>query len=157
CGISLEPLARVPFEPSDDGLVQLDSVTRFLPCLGGFVGSDILAGILATRIHERTELAVLMDPGTTGGTWGGKREAGVGCSTAAGPAFEGGRISQGMRAGTGAIAAVEVEDGCTRCRVLGGGAPRGICGSGLVDAVAAALDLGLILPNGRLVRGVRQL
>ena len=157
CGIGLEPLAHVPFEPSYDGLVEVDAATRFLPCLGGFVGSDILAGILATRMHERTELAVLMDLGTNGEIVVGNRERLLCCSTAAGPAFEGGRISMGMRAATGAIAEVAVEDGGWRCHVLGGGTPRGICGSGLVDAVAVALDLGRVLPNGRMAGGAREL
>jgi uncharacterized 2Fe-2S/4Fe-4S cluster protein (DUF4445 family) len=71
-------------------------------------------------------------------------------STAAGPAFEGARISAGMRAATGAVAEATVEDGTIRVRVLGNAAPRGICGSGLVDAVAAGLDLGRIQPSGRL-------
>jgi uncharacterized 2Fe-2S/4Fe-4S cluster protein (DUF4445 family) len=75
-------------------------------------------------------------------------------STAAGPAFEGGRISMGMRAQTGAIAEVSTNGRAFRCSVIGGGAARGICGSGLVDAVAAALDLGLIHPSGRLADGV---
>ena len=157
CGIGLEPLAHVPFEPSYDGLVEVDAATRFLPCLGGFVGSDILAGILATRMHERTELAVLMDLGTNGEIVVGNRERLLCCSTAAGPAFEGGRISMGMRAATGAIAEVAGEDGGWRCHVLGGGTPRGICGSGLVDAVAVALDLGRVLPNGRMAGGAREL
>jgi uncharacterized 2Fe-2S/4Fe-4S cluster protein (DUF4445 family) len=61
-----------------------------------------------------------------------------------------------MRAATGAIAHCAVRDGRLECRVIGGGAPRGICGSGLVDAAAAGLDLGAILPNGRLANGARE-
>jgi uncharacterized 2Fe-2S/4Fe-4S cluster protein (DUF4445 family) len=74
-------------------------------------------------------------------------------STAAGPAFEGARIRMGMRAATGAISEVTVSGGSLKCRVLGGGEPRGICGSGLVDAAAAGLDLGTIRPGGRLAAG----
>jgi len=70
-------------------------------------------------------------------------------STAAGPAFEGARISMGMRASTGAISQVTLESGQLQCHVLGKTEARGICGSGLVDAVAAGLDLGLISPSGR--------
>jgi uncharacterized 2Fe-2S/4Fe-4S cluster protein (DUF4445 family) len=70
-------------------------------------------------------------------------------STAAGPAFEGARISMGMRAATGAISEVELENGQLVCRVLGHVEPAGICGSGLVDAVACGLELGTIKPNGR--------
>ena len=70
-----------------------------------------------------------------------------------GPAFEGARISMGMRAATGAIWRVAAREGQISCEVLGSVPPRGICGSGLVDAVAAALDLGLIRSTGRLASG----
>ena len=133
--------------PSWAGRVPGNPPVRFLPCLGGFVGSDILAGILATRMHESERLTALIDLGTNGEIVVGNRERLLCASTAAGPAFEGGRISMGMRAATGAISEVSVRGrrACD-CRVLGHGAPRGICGSGLVDAVAAGLDLGLIRP-----------
>ena len=164
CGIDVTPLSRYPFEPERDGLEVLraselgwdlsgDSAVRFLPCLGGFVGSDILAGILATRLHESGPLVGLVDLGTNGEIVIGNRERLLCASTAAGPAFEGARISMGMRAATGAISAVSIEGGALRCHVLGNVAPRGICGSGLVDAVAAGLDLGSIQPSGRLGNG----
>jgi len=157
CGIPVEPLSHYPFEPVRDGLVELDGNARFLPCLGGFVGSDILAGILATGIHRRAELSVLIDLGTNGEIVVGNRDRLLCCSTAAGPAFEGGRIQTGMRAATGAISEVFIAEGALCGRVLGGGAARGICGSGLVDAVAGALELGLVLPTGRLAGGAREL
>lgn len=164
CGIDLTPLSRVPFEPERDGLetfparqlgweISGDPPVRFLPCLGGFVGSDILAGILATRLDQSEALLGLVDLGTNGEIVIGNRERLLCASTAAGPAFEGARISSGMRAATGAISSVGVAEGQLRCHVLGGVAPRGICGSGLVDAVAAGLDLGLIQPSGRLRDG----
>jgi len=78
-------------------------------------------------------------------------------STAAGPAFEGGRIGAGMRAGAGAIDSVHVRGGGLDCHVIGGGAPRGVCGSGLVDAAAAGLELGWIGANGRLTTAQRRL
>jgi uncharacterized 2Fe-2S/4Fe-4S cluster protein (DUF4445 family) len=166
CGIDVEPLSHVPFETTRDGLevfpsaalgweVAGDPRVRFLPCLGGFVGSDILAGILATKMHESTALAGLIDLGTNGEIVFGNREGMVCASAAAGPAFEAGRISMGMRASTGAITEVAVADGALRCRVLGNIEPRGICGSGLVDAVAAGLELGAIQPSGRLANGER--
>jgi uncharacterized 2Fe-2S/4Fe-4S cluster protein (DUF4445 family) len=157
CGVDVAPLAAYPFEPVADGLVELGDGRRFLPCLGGFVGSDILAGILATRMHLSERLNVLLDLGTNGEIVVGNRDRLLCCSTAAGPAFEGGRISMGMRAATGAISEVTAKDGGFACHVLGGGAPRGICGSGLVDAVAVALDLGLVHPNGRFANKVRQM
>lgn len=165
-GISVEPLAHTPFEPVHDGLqsfrpadlgwpLPAAAEVQFLPCLGGFVGSDILAGILATPLHETTTLSALMDLGTNGEIVVGTRERMLCASTAAGPAFEGARISTGMRAATGAIAEVRIVDGHLRCRVLGQVEPRGICGSGLVDAVACGLDLRRVQPNGRLTDGAR--
>jgi uncharacterized 2Fe-2S/4Fe-4S cluster protein (DUF4445 family) len=153
CGLDVTPLSHRPFEPEPRSLapIPLDSITRFLPSLGGFVGSDILAGILATRMLESEHLTALIDLGTNGEIAIGGRERIVCASTAAGPAFEGGRISMGMRAATGAISEVDVKDGRLDCHVLGKGKARGICGSGLVDAVAAGLDLDLVAPNGRLI------
>src|SRR5574340_29119 len=167
CGISVEPLSHTPFEPERDGMetraarelgwsLPGEPTARFLPCLGGFVGSDILAGVLATRMHEREALTALLDLGTNGEIIVGNLARLVCASTAAGHAFEGGRISCGMRAATGAISEVTADDGRLDCRVLGHAAPRGICGSGLVDAVAGALDLNLIAPSGRL-RGSKTL
>jgi len=164
CGLSVEPLSHYPFEPVSSGLQVFSANSlgwdlpgnpqvRFLPCLGGFVGSDILAGILATKLHEAESLTALIDLGTNGEIVIGNRERLLCASTAAGPAFEGARISMGMRAATGAISEVHLDQGKLRCHVLGQTAPRGICGSGLVDAVATGLDLGSIRPNGRLAAG----
>jgi uncharacterized 2Fe-2S/4Fe-4S cluster protein (DUF4445 family) len=167
CGLPVEPLAHAPFQPAHDGdafftpaelawNLPSAATVRFLPCLGGFVGSDVLAGILATGIGDSDQLAALVDLGTNGEIVAGNRERLLCASTAAGPAFEAGRIRMGMRASTGAIAHCAVRDGRLECGVIGGGAPRGICGSGLVDAAAAGLDLGAILPNGRLANGARE-
>ena len=164
CSLDLQPLALYPFEPVTPGAQRFEAAAlgwdlpgnpavHFLPCLGGFVGSDILAGILATNMHESLRPVALLDLGTNGEIVVGNRERLLCASTAAGPAFEGARISMGMRAATGAISAVKVQDGGLRCRVLGNVEPRGLCGSGLVDAVAACLDLGWIQPSGRLANG----
>jgi uncharacterized 2Fe-2S/4Fe-4S cluster protein (DUF4445 family) len=159
CGISVEPLSHYPFEPADDGPRvfraeelgwKLAGQVRFLPCLGGFVGSDILAGVLATELHESEALVALIDLGTNGEIVLGNRERMLCASTAAGPAFEGARISMGMRAATGAISEVTWREGQFHCRVLGNVAPRGICGSGLVDAVAVGLETGSIQNTGKL-------
>jgi uncharacterized 2Fe-2S/4Fe-4S cluster protein (DUF4445 family) len=164
CGISLEPLSYYPFEPVSPGLQVFPAAAlgwelagnptvHFLPCLGSFVGSDILGGLLATRLHEGDQLSALIDLGTNGEIVVGNRERMLCASTAAGPAFEGARISMGMRAATGAISEVHAQDGKLQCHVLGNVEPRGICGSGLVDAVAASLDLGWIRATGRLADG----
>jgi uncharacterized 2Fe-2S/4Fe-4S cluster protein (DUF4445 family) len=92
-----------------------------------------------------------MDLGTNGEIVFGSRAGAVCASAAAGPAFEGGRIRWGMRAATGAIAEVLLRDGRIECRVLGHTEPRGICGSGLVDAAAVALEMGLLDERGRLL------
>ncbi|MBW2387416.1 MAG: DUF4445 domain-containing protein [Deltaproteobacteria bacterium] len=162
----LEPhaLTRVPFESSNTGLQQFsaaelgwnigkDVAVRFLPCLGGFVGSDILAGMLATRIHEDRALSVLVDLGTNGEIVIGNSERLLCASTAAGPAFEAGGIRQGMRATRGAIDQVRIDSNEFHCHVVGGGEARGICGSGLVDAVACGLESGRIEASGRLCDG----
>ena len=134
--------------------LPVDVPLRFLPNLGGFVGSDILGVILATRILESDVLVASADLGTNGEIVAGSREGVIVSSTAAGPAFEGGRIEMGMRAGKGAISRVSLVDGRMEAQVIGGGTPRGICGSGLVDAVAAGLELGLIQPTGRITEGI---
>ncbi|MGD0413606.1 MAG: ASKHA domain-containing protein, partial [Verrucomicrobiota bacterium] len=164
-GLDVEPLSRYPFEPDQLGpqvfhaedlgwKLSSQARVRFLPCLGGFVGSDILAGILATNLSQRDELNGLVDLGTNGEIVIGDRRRLLCASTAAGPAFEGARISMGMRAATGAISEVKVEDHTVNCRVLGNVPPQGLCGSGLVDAVAAGLELGRIQTSGRFTGGV---
>ncbi len=164
CGFNVSPLAHAPFESpllvgknssgEELGWASLPALkTWFLPCLGGFVGSDVLAGILATRIHESDRPMALIDLGTNGEIVVGSKEKLLCASTAAGPAFEGAKIGMGMRAATGAISAVNLIDGHYECAVLGGGEPRGICGSGLVDAVACALDNGDVGPSGRFTHG----
>ncbi len=163
-GLDVTPLAAVPFEPRDTHTqtfpasalgwqIPGDPLVRFLPCLGGFVGSDILAGILATGLHDSPQLGALVDLGTNGEIVVGNRDRLLCTSTAAGPAFEGARLSQGMRADRGAIAGVTIVEGRPHCRVLGGDPARGICGSGIVDAVATGLDLGVVGPTGRLTSG----
>jgi len=161
CCIPLAPLSAYPFETPDNGLksfassdlgwtIEDDPVVEFLPCLQSFVGSDLLAGIEAVGIHGRDGISLLVDLGTNGEIAAGSSSRIVCASTAAGPAFEGGNISMGMRASPGAVSAVLVKEQRPSCHVIGGAAPRGICGSGLVDAVAAGLELGLIKPSGRL-------
>ncbi len=161
CGIDVTPLAGVPFESENPGLQTFHpeelgwkktghATIQFLPCLGGFVGSDVLAGAVACKIGEADRLDVLIDLGTNGEIVVGNREKMFCASTAAGPAFEGAKISMGMRAASGAISQVTLANGALQCRVIGDGPARGICGSGLVDAVAAGLQNGAIQPSGRL-------
>jgi uncharacterized 2Fe-2S/4Fe-4S cluster protein (DUF4445 family) len=161
CDVDVAPLAAHPFEPQELGRFQFtpaqlgwalpdSAVVEFLPCLGGFVGSDLLAGIMATGLPETSALTALLDLGTNGEVVVGHRDRMLCTSTAAGPAFEGARIRMGMRAATGAICAVEATAGTVSCRTIGSAAPRGLCGSGLVDAVAAGLRQQHIRPDGRM-------
>lgn len=160
-GVDCAALSAYPFEtPHLDRFAttagqlgwpgQADAGVHFLPCLGGFVGSDILAGVVATEMHKSEQIVGLVDLGTNGEIVIGHGQKMLTASTAAGPAFEGAKISSGMRAATGAISEVHLEDGRLHCHVLGQVEPRGICGSGLVDAVAAWLALKGIDYTGRL-------
>ena len=164
CGFDVEALTHAPFASAMLAGCRLDNdelgwpgPAEFLPCLGGFVGSDLLCGIVATRLDEQTRPRALFDIGTNGEVVVGSAEGIVCASTAAGPAFEGGRIGAGMRAGSGAIDSVHVRDSRLSCHVIGGGAARGVCGSGLVDAAACGVQLGLIRPNGRLTNQEKRL
>jgi len=120
--------------------------------VSGYVGADTVAAVLACGLHRAEGLALLLDLGTNGEIVLGGRERMVTCSAAAGPAFEGGRIACGMPGVEGAIFRVELNGG-VRYQVLGGGEPQGLCGTGLVDAVAALLAIGLIDLRGRLLSG----
>lgn len=115
-----------------------------LPIVAGFVGADAVAVALATRIYESPTLKVAVDIGTNGEVLLGSRERLMACSAPAGPAFEGAQIRHGMRAAGGAIDKVWLNDGRLRYHVLGEGPPQGICGSGLLDAVACLLDAGVL-------------
>ncbi len=165
-GLDVEPLSHVPFQsphpgaqyfhPADLGwALPADCRIRFERCLGGFVGSDILAGILAVGISRAEALLALVDLGTNGEIAIGNRHGIICASTAAGPAFEAGSIRMGMRAATGAISYVSLAGGGMKATVIGGVEPRGICGSGLVGAVAAGLRSGIILPSGRIANGTK--
>jgi uncharacterized 2Fe-2S/4Fe-4S cluster protein (DUF4445 family) len=166
CGLDVEPLAGAPFvtphleargfKPADLGWPLPGSCTiRFAACVGGFVGADTLAGIIATGLADEDGLAALIDLGTNGEIAIGNRHGVLCASTAAGPAFEAGCIRMGMRAAPGAIAHVAAVDGALRASVIGDGEARGICGSGVVDAVAAGLESCAILQSGRVANGTK--
>ncbi|UCE50162.1 MAG: DUF4445 domain-containing protein, partial [Phycisphaerales bacterium] len=119
--------------------------------IAGFVGSDAVAAALATDMGSAKEMTLIVDIGTNGELVLGTKDRIYAASCAAGPAFEGARISQGSRAVDGAIEAVVVNDDDIDLDVIGGVAPRSICGSGLIDAVAVLLELGVIDRRGRFV------
>ncbi|MFZ5639484.1 MAG: ASKHA domain-containing protein [Bacillota bacterium] len=121
-----------------------------LPNVAGYVGSDTVAVMLATKIQDKTGLCLAIDIGTNGELVMAGRGQILTCSTAAGPAFEGAQIRHGMRAADGAIEAVKITDD-VQLKVIGSAPPQGICGSGLIDAVAEMLEAGIITAGGRFI------
>jgi uncharacterized 2Fe-2S/4Fe-4S cluster protein (DUF4445 family) len=115
-----------------------------LPLVAGFVGADAVAVALATRIADTPEIRIAVDIGTNGEVLLGSREHLWACSAPAGPALEGAQIRHGMRAAMGAIDRVSIVDGDLHLHTIGEAAAQGVCGSGIVDAIAALLDAGII-------------
>ena len=129
------------------------ATVRVRPPLAGFVGSDLLAGVLATGMTEREEPALLLDFGTNSeiALWDGRALSAT--SAAGGPAFEGSGMRCGLPAVPGAVCRVELRDGAVECTTIDGAPVRGICGTGLVDLVAHLLRAGVLSERGRLSRG----
>lgn len=162
-GIDPEAIGVEPFIPAltraitvraaDLGL-HLHPETRLstLPHLGAYVGADIVAGILATGLARQTDpgYRLFIDVGTNGEIVLGSRDRLIATAAPAGPAFEGAQITCGMRASQGAIEGVKIDDD-VRLQIIGGvERPLGLCGSGLVDAVAELLRGGLLNASGLL-------
>ena len=163
-GIDVRSLAGFPFETKEGGKQTFSAdklgwklpeqtAILFMPILGSFVGSDILAGILATGMDKAEDLTALIDLGTNGEIVVGNRDLMLTASTAAGPAFEGTHISQGMRAVSGAISKVFLINNNLACHVIGNGKPKGICGSGLIDVVSVFRNTGRINEAGQIISG----
>jgi uncharacterized 2Fe-2S/4Fe-4S cluster protein (DUF4445 family) len=122
------------------------------PIISSYIGSDITSGILASGLADEAEKTILLiDIGTNGEIVLAKEGVFTAASTAAGPALEGMNIACGMRAGNGAIESFSVGDGRVDFNVIGGGEPRGICGSGLLDIAACLVRAGVIGESGRFV------
>ncbi|MEJ2206792.1 MAG: ASKHA domain-containing protein [Gemmatimonadota bacterium] len=129
-----------------------DAAVRVFPQVASHVGGDTVAAILATGMHRRDRPELLVDLGTNTEIVLAARGRLTTASAAAGPAFEGAEITHGMRATAGAIDRVSLgAEGQLLLRTVGGADPVGVCGTGLIDATAALLELGLIEPGGRLV------
>lgn len=158
CGLSPQSLGAAPFQA--DTLFGLETrlfqAKAYLPpCMNAFVGADITCAVLASGMCQSPEISLLCDLGTNGeiALWkGGELYV---TSTAAGPAFEGARISCGCPSLAGAIDGVEVKNGTLQIHTIGQASPVGVCGSGLIDAVAAGLALGLIDETGAMEHGLR--
>lgn len=162
-GVDPAHLAPAPFVPAFCRSMEVQAeqlglelnpaaAVTVLPNIAGYVGSDTVAVMLAACLDEGDKIRLAIDIGTNGEIVlvGGGRI--LTCSTAAGPAFEGAQIKHGMRAADGAIEKVWVEDDDVAISAIGGQKIKGICGSGLVDSVAALFKAGVIAPTGRLKR-----
>ncbi|MGD0115892.1 MAG: ASKHA domain-containing protein [Dehalococcoidia bacterium] len=159
-GVDPWPLGVAPYEPVFMQLPPFPAgeigFKRFarcdlqvLPGVGGHVGSDIVAGVLGLDLARQPGLSLFIDLGTNGEVVLASKRILAGASCAAGPAFEGVHISSGMPALPGAIERVDDEDGRLQLETIDSLRPAGLCGSGLIDAVALLLRRGLILPSGR--------
>ena len=160
-GIDPQPLGVAPFvmatatpedlRASDLGL-ELHPGARAMvfPALGAYVGGDIVSGVLATGMDRDKRLRLLIDVGTNCEIVLGDGDRVVSTAAPAGPAFEGGAIRCGMRAADGAIEVVKLGEEVA-LQVIGDVEPRGLCGSGLVDAVAELVRVGLLDASGRFV------
>ncbi len=160
CGIDPSPLGQMPFKPSWRGANTLkaselkidinpDGIVYLFPIIGGFVGGDIASDILAADILNQPQPVLLVDVGTNGEIVLVNDNKIMAASTAAGPAFEGARISCGMRAENGAIEQVKFNGDCVY-GVIGNVGPKGICGSGLIDITAELLNAGVVDYTGRI-------
>ena len=161
--IDPKPLTVPPYMPgvsealtlSPEGLLPIhpEGTVRILPNIAGFVGADTVGCLLATRLDTLEELTLMIDIGTNGEMVLGNKQRAIACSTAAGPAFEGAKIECGMRGAPGAVDHVTVEDGKLRFHVIGEGEALGLCGSGLLDLVAALLETEQVGESGRMENG----
>ncbi len=160
-GVDAHPISVAPFvcafrDPLDLPAAELgigihpEGRVQLLPSIGAYVGADIVAGIQATGLTREPELRLFVDVGTNGEIVLGNADRVLATASPAGPAFEGGHVRAGMRAADGAIEGVTLTEGEVRLQVIGDAPPRGICGSGLIDAVAQLRLVGLLDASGRL-------
>ncbi len=145
-------LATAPFKP-ETLFGFWDGNRYFMRCASAYIGSDVIAALLASGITESETQAALLDIGTNSECilWDGKKV--FACSSPAGPAFEGANISCGIAASQGAICNVEDKDGQPEIHTVDGKEkPRGFCGSGLIDAIAFLLKNGYIAKDGSVTK-----
>jgi len=143
-----------PFRAAEVGIkINPRGLLFTIPGIGSWVGGDLTAGILATGLHQREEVTMLIDVGTNGEIIIGNRDWLTACSASTGPALEGAGVKCGMIAEKGAVEQVYVEDGQIRCKVVGNVPPSGICGSGIIDLLAVLVDRGIVDRAGTFVEG----
>ena len=166
-GVDAEPVRMEPYIPSFFGWEGLKAGDLKLPAnpladvqiapnIGSYVGGDITAGTLASMIWDKDEMSLFIDLGTNGEIVFGNRDFLMSCACSAGPAFEGGDISCGMRATDGAVEActIDKETMTPALTIVGdaGQKPVGICGSGIIDIIAELFRCGIINAKGLFVR-----
>lgn len=166
-GINADPLRMEPYIPaffktnslfaSDVGIhINPDAHIIVAPNIGSYVGGDITAGTLVSMIWNRPEFSLFIDLGTNGELVFGNSDFMMSCACSAGPAFEGGDISCGMRATDGAIEACTIDKETMEptYQVVGepGTKPVGLCGSGIIDVISELFMCGIINPKGKFVR-----
>ncbi len=164
-GVDAESVRMEPYIPSFFGWEGLKAGDLSLPAnplapviiapnIGSYVGGDITAGTLATMLWNQDEMSLFVDLGTNGELVFGNRDFMMSCACSAGPAFEGGDISCGMRATDGAIeaCAIDKESMEPTITVIGNQKPVGICGSGIIDIIAELFRCGIINAKGLFVR-----
>jgi uncharacterized 2Fe-2S/4Fe-4S cluster protein (DUF4445 family) len=161
-GIDPEPLGVAPFImaarqlpevlAADLGLPVHPRARAFLfPAFGAYVGGDITSGLIASGMDRDSRIRLFVDIGTNCEIVLGSRDWLLATAAPAGPAFEGAAIRCGMRAADGAIEVISMTPDGLDLRVIGDAEPAGLCGSGLVDAVASLVSLGLLEGSGRFV------
>jgi uncharacterized 2Fe-2S/4Fe-4S cluster protein (DUF4445 family) len=161
-GIDPEPLSMAPFVVCTHALPSVRAAELgvnvhprapafVFPSLGAYVGGDIVAGMLATGLTRDRRLRLFIDVGTNSEIALGSGERVLATAAPAGPAFEAAQIKCGMRAAAGAIEGVRIDGESLALEVIGDCEPAGICGSGLVDAVAELVHCGLLDHSGRLI------
>ena len=159
-GISPKNLAGVPFAPvltqaktmpcAEVLSICANAELLIVPDISGYIGADTMGCVLSTKMYESDEITLMVDIGTNGEMVLGSKDRMIACSTAAGPALEGANIHFGMRGTDGAIDHVWAEEGEIRCSVIGDGEAKGICGSGLIDAIAVLLELKKLNKRGKM-------
>ena len=166
-GINSDPLRTEPYIPaffktnslfaSDVGVdINKDAHIIMAPNIGSYVGGDITAGTLVSQIWNRPEFSLFIDLGTNGELVFGNSDFMMSCACSAGPAFEGGDISCGMRATDGAIEACTIDKETMEptYKIVGdpGTKPVGLCGSGIIDVISELYICGIINPKGKFIR-----
>ncbi|MEG1650427.1 MAG: ASKHA domain-containing protein [Oscillospiraceae bacterium] len=139
-------------DPSDYGIaINPDGKLLWFPNIAGFVGGDTVGCLVASDFDKIEKMTLMIDIGTNGELVLGNRERRISCSTAAGPAFEGAKITCGMRGASGAIDHFKFDGDAPVLSTIDAQKPQGICGSGLMDIIASLVETGFIDGGGRLL------